>query len=161
MPGLHVAIVLPDGAPNLAAIEGLDHLLAWATAQGKDVTLVGGSEQARAEAVVAGLRVSTSVAAWEAWEAATQQASARLEEHLQAQGEDSGWRIIHPTHTAQAIEDDLPAYLATLSPDGDPVVALPPRGESTPADERYEDAVIALIWQTGKLSGEIDAAQLG
>ena len=55
---------------------------------------------------------------------------------------------------ANAAEDELPAYLAALSPDGGTVVALPPVAETVPPDERYEEAVIALIWQTGKLHGE-------
>ena len=157
MPSLHIALILPAAAPNLAAIEGLDQVLAWADAHGKDITLVGGSEYVCAEAVVRGLRVATSLDAWEAWLAEAKNATARLDAHLHAQGDDSGWRIIHTAYTANTAEDDLPTYFANLSPDGGTVVAMPPVAEPIPPDERYEEAVIALIWQTGKLQGEVQS----
>ena len=153
MPSLHIALILPATATKLDAIAGLDQVLAWAEEHGKDITLVGGSDYVRAEAVVRGLRVATSLDAWEAWLEDAKNATARLDAHLQAHGDDTGWRIIHTAYTANATEDELPAYLAALSPDGRPVVALPPVAEIVPPDERYEEAVIALIWQTGKLHG--------
>jgi hypothetical protein len=155
LPGVEVALVLPMDAPNLAAIPGLDQMLAAAQAAGKDLTLIGGSDTARAEAIALGLRVSTSVAAWEEWRTVAQQAATQLEQHLQARGAESGWRIIHADRAIQAEEDDVPAYLAALRTEGGPILALPPTGDAIPADEQYEDAIVALIWQTGKLNGDI------
>lgn len=149
VPRAEVALVLPAAAPNLAAIAGLDQVLTWAREQGKDVTLVGGSVQARAEAVLRGLRVATSVAAWEAWLATERATSVALDQHLQAHGATTGWRVIRPTSVTPSADDDQPAYLALLRAPADAAVAP----EIVPADERYEDAVIALIWQTGKLGG--------
>jgi hypothetical protein len=147
-----VALVLPDAAPDLAAIAGLDQVLTWAREHGKDITLIGGSIQARAEAVLRGLRVATSVAAWEAWLADERSAGTALEQRLLAHGQETGWRVIHPTKHPTADQDEPPAYLATLRPADE--AAAP--AEAIPADERYEDAVTALIWQTGKLGGMPD-----
>jgi hypothetical protein len=144
VPGNEVALVLPASVADLAAVGGLDQVLTWAREQGKDVTLVGGSAQARAEAVLRGIRVATSVAAWNAWLTDARRAARELQQRIGTHGEDDpGWHVIHPAPTIE--DDDLPAHLAVLRPDA----SLPP--ESLPADERYEGSIIAVIWQTGKL----------
>lgn len=145
VPGNEVALVLPASVADLASVEGLDQVLTWAREQGKDVTLVGGSAQARAEAVLRGIRVATSVAAWDAWLTDARRAASELQQRIGARtGDDPGWHVIHPAPTIE--DDELPAHLAVLQPDA----SLPP--ESLPADERYEDAILAVIWQTGKLN---------
>ncbi len=150
IPSQEVALVLPASTPDLAAVAGLDQVLAWAAEQGKDVTLIGGSPQARAEAVLRGLRVATSVDAWEAWLAMAKNAAAELSQRIQSHGDEPGWRVLHPAQAAD--EGDVPAYLTALHDHLDAPYAA---SDGIPADERYEDAIIALIWQTGKLSGEI------
>src|SRR6516225_4867124 len=66
-PGVEVALILPAEASEFDHIPGIEQVLAWAHAAGKDITLVGGSVYARAEAVTRGLRVATDVTAWNAW----------------------------------------------------------------------------------------------
>jgi hypothetical protein len=155
IPSPEVALVLPASTPDLAAVTGLDQVLTWATEQGKDVTIIGGSPQARAEAVLRGLRVATSVDAWEAWLAAAKNAAAELTQRIQSHGDDPGWRIIHPAQSFSG-DDEMPAYVSALQQNN--AVPMPvAAGDGIPADERYEDAIIALIWQTGKLTGEMPA----
>ena len=143
MSGAEMALVLPPDARHVQDVVGLEQVLAWARERGKDVTLIGGGAELRAEAVAQGWRVSTSLADWEQWLAETAPTPLAGNKAL-------GWRILRASGADEEqlrLEDAAPLPLAA---DANPA-------ERLTSDEQHEEAVIALIWQTGKLT-EIPAA---
>jgi hypothetical protein len=142
-----MALVLPAQAANFVAVPGLETALAWAAEYEKDLTLIGGSAALRAEAVARGLRVATDVAAWTCWLADALVRAAKQESGAQAR---QGWHVIRPS--AGAENDALPDFVAALGMTAGLAV-----GDSLaiPADECYENAVIATLWDTCDFTGSL------
>lgn len=148
-----VALVLPAEAASLAAIPGLEQVLAWARDEGKDVTVIAGNANVRAEAVACGLRVATSLAAWQIWQRETHDAD-RLAEALWHEREAfTGWRIIHAS--ALPDDDDVPAYVAAIGAEYGLPLVVP---EDIPTDERYEATIFAVLCETGGLGDQMPFA---
>ncbi len=139
--GAAMALVLPVDAPQLAAVIGLAQVLEWAREAGKDVTLIGGSPALRAEAVALGWRVSTSLEEWERWLAETHPSAV----------DEPGWHIFR----AGALTPQPAPTRA--GPDLRSPGSTPNATDLLTNAERHEEAIIALIWQTGKLT-EVPAA---
>ncbi len=137
-----VALIVPDSTASLSDLSGVDQVIAWASELNKDVTIVGGSPQVRAEAVTRGLRASTDLAAWHDWLAAEHERTA----HRAAHASDT-WRVIPPTQPRPAT-DTQPEFVMQL---GAQVALIPLNGYDGAPDEYYEDRVIALLWETSAI----------
>jgi hypothetical protein len=147
MQGAEMALVLPPGTHHLSEIAGLAQVLTWVKEAGKDVTLIGGTPEARAEAVAEGWRVSTSLDEWERWLAEAQNAAPMRPATNQ------GWRIFRASAAEQPPATDAAPLAATSAHP----MANPTEVEWLTTADQHEDAIIALIWQTGKLT-EVPAA---
>lgn len=156
--GTDVALILPDQASSLAEIPGLEQVLAWAAVADKDVTLVGGSPTARAEAVVRGLRAATDITAWQGWLAEAHVHAAHQDRRMHSTSKHSGWRLIQRTPPPS---DDTPPAFVTALGEQSGILAFGTSSDSIPCDERYEAAVIALVWQTSKLDALMPTANNG
>lgn len=150
--GADVALILPDQAASLAEIPGLEQVLAWALAAHKDVTLIGGSPTARAEAVARGLRAATDITAWQGWLVEAQASAARHDRRLHSTSQHSGWRLIQ--RTRPSTDDTPPAFVTALGEESG-IIAFGSSSDCLPCDELFEEQVIATVWQTGKLDAHM------
>ncbi|MBA3826803.1 MAG: hypothetical protein H0X24_23275 [Ktedonobacterales bacterium] len=135
MQGAELALLLPPDAHQLGEIPGLTQVLAAIKEAHKDVTLVGGTPGVRAEAVAEGWRVSTSLEEWERWLAESQ-----------AVPTGHGWRIFRAAERPSA-SDEVVGLAATATAHTTTELA-----ERLTSADQQEEAIIALIWQTGKLT---------
>lgn len=156
--GADVALILPDQAATLAEIPGLEQVLTWAAAAHKDVTLVGGTPTARAEAIVRGLRAATDITAWQGWLAEAHAHAARQDRRLQDTSHHAGWRLIQ---RSRPTTDDTPPAFVTALGEQSGILAFGTSSDGIPCDERYEAAVLELIWQSGKLAALTPTASNG
>lgn len=139
--GAAIAILAPLAPEQQSAEKMLGEAVALCASLDQDATLIGGTSEWRAAAVIAGLRVSTSVEEWECWLNDTEARTFRAERRRRLSTA-QGWRILQftPPH------ESLPTYVVRLGERS----GFPVRAEvATRADERYEDTLIATISATG------------
>jgi hypothetical protein len=145
----HLALVLPESAPSFEEIPGLEQVIAWADELGRDITIVGGNPQVRAEAIVRGLRVSTDLAAWHIWVTAV----LAQESQRAPAGAPHTWQVLRPEpHDPGDLQPDHILWL------GAQVLLIATPDRLPAADEIYEDRVIALLWETSGLDRSPQAA---
>lgn len=144
-----VALVLPENTASTDAMQSLlpivTELVRWTREQGKDMTIVGGTAELRAAAVIQGLRVATDVPAWQQWLHEAERQMFRHQLRLQVNKE---WSIISQ-QPIRADVDAPPAYVSEILADAGIVLLSIAAIDTLDADERYEDSIILTVWETG------------
>jgi len=145
-----IALVLPEKATSFASVPGLAQVLTWADQHRKDLTLVGGNSNIRAEALVYGMRVATDTHAWAEWlDEALLYNLHQANQFARAANGGHGWRVIH---TKRQDHDLQPSFVLEIGRQAGMVLEVP---DFLRYDECYEDAVVATLWDTSNYSNDL------
>ncbi len=147
------AVVLTASDTHADVLKTIDSLAHIAKQPQVGITIITAAPAIQAEAVVRGLRASTSLRDWEAWLDDSEARHYRRERRRRLTessawhvlSADAGWPGSNPL-TFAAPGETLPTFISDLRQQ----MGMPTRAEvALSAEERYADAIIDMIYATG------------